>query len=259
MTPHAAVSGRPPKQPRTIAGVTLAFLGAVALTIGVTGSPAAGLSGTENAPLNRSAQASADCSNGVLVGMNFVVVPIDDDYFFDSITMNLGGDVRTFSGSDLVQNGGRADDVFIAAPAGLDYDDVVAATWTAAIGPFGYGYPTFDFSYVCEPAPTTTTVAPTTTTVAPTTTTTLAATTTTEAGEAGAPTTTTTTTTPTEDTVQNVAPTTVGTDSNSPTTVATQLPRTGPDTTDTLLVLGALLLLVGGVMVLSARREQDLV
>lgn len=254
MTPNTVLSARSPGRARTTAGVVVAFLGAIALTMGVAGTPAAGL---ENAPLERHvAQSGADCSDGVLVGMNFVVDPVDDDYFFDSITMNVGGDVYTFSGGDLVPNGGSADNVFVAAPAGLGYDDVASATFSAEIGPFGYGYPNFVWSFVCEPAPTTTTAAPTTTTttttVAPTTTTTVAETTTTVAGESQPPTTTSAPTT-TDDTVENLAPTTVATGNNSPTTVATQLPQTG--STNTMLALGALLLLVGGVMVLSTRRE----
>ena len=72
------------------------------------------------------------------------------------------------------------------------------------------------------------------------------------AGESQPPTTTSAPTT-TDDTVENLAPTTVATGNNSPTTVATQLPQTG--STNTMLALGALLLLVGGVMVLSTRRE----
>jgi LPXTG-motif cell wall-anchored protein len=41
--------------------------------------------------------------------------------------------------------------------------------------------------------------------------------------------------------------------------VAVQLPKTGPGSTNTMLALGALLLLVGGVMVLSTRREHGVV
>ena len=128
------------------------------------------------------------------------------------------------------------------------------------------------------PETTTTVAETTTTTTVPETTTTMAETTTTVAEttttvEINPPTTTTTlpcewdpdlepddpncfqgTTT----SVQVAPPTTTSTGGNSPTTTLAELPRTGPGSSSTMIALGALLILIGGVMVLSTRRDHGI-
>ncbi|MDW3212381.1 MAG: LPXTG cell wall anchor domain-containing protein [Ilumatobacteraceae bacterium] len=306
MTPNALHPGDTRRHPRTIIGVVLAFLGAIALTLGVTGNPVAGLEDTDFVPLSNSgADVGDDCPSSVGDYWHFVIAPNDGTYAFVTISLNLGGTIIDFDGSDIISNGGQADNVFVAVPAGYSLGDLVAFGSEAEITPGGYtssGNVRFVLSHLCDGdestttttttttlpettttvaettttvAETTTTVAETTTTVAETTTTvaettTTVAETTTTVSESGGPTTTTTlpcewdpelppddpncyqgTTT----SVEASPPTTVGTDSNSPTTVLAQLPKTGPGTTNTMMAIGALMLLIGGVMVLSTRRE----
>ena len=107
-------------------------------------------------------------------------------------------------------------------------------------------------------AETTTTVAETTTTV-----------------EIAPPTTTTTTTLPCEwdpdlepddpncfqgttTSVQIAPPTTTIAGGGSPTTTLTELPKTGTGSGNTMILIGALLILIGGVMVLSTRQDLEI-
>lgn len=282
MTPQAVIQGASPRHPRTIIGVVLAFLGTIALSIGVSTGPVAGLDDTDFVPLSNSgADLRDDCPVSVGDAWNFVIVPNDGTYAFVTISLNLGGTIVDFDGSAIVSNGGQADNVFVSVPSGYSLSDLQTFGSEAEITPGGAysssGGVQFVLSYLCdgEESTTTTTVEETTTTVEETTTTveettttveetttTVEETTTTEAETTTTVAEETTTTFEVEDStttsVEVAPPTTTGTGSNSPTTVLTQLPKTGPGTTDTMLVLGALLLLVGGAMVLSSRRDHGI-
>ncbi len=110
--------------------------------------------------------------------------------------------------------------------------------------------------------PTTTTTTTTTTTVPETTTTTTTTTVpqTTTTVEVAPPTTTTVEVAPptTTTTVMDSPTTAVDSASNAPTTVATELPRTGPGSANTMVALGTLLIMIGGLLVISTRREHKL-
>ena len=275
MTSTALESAGGTRHPRTVVGVVLAFFGAIALTIGLTGSPAGAQAATGFIPLaNSVADVGTDCPDSVGDYWNFAIVPNDGTYAFVTISLNLGGSTVDFSGGSLISNG-SADNVFVAVPDGYAIGDLNSFGSEAEITPpsadASSGYVEFRLDYVCGGvgSTTTTTVAETTTTVAETTTT-VAETTTTVAETTTTVEDTTTTVEETTTTAvgsggpttsaASAAPTTAGTANNAPTTtVLGELPRTGPDATNTMLVLGALLLLIGGVMVLSTRREHELV
>ncbi|MFM7062281.1 MAG: hypothetical protein ACKO04_02135 [Actinomycetes bacterium] len=160
---------------------------------------------------NASAAAAGDCPSDGRAYWHFVLAPNNGSSTFTSITLNLNGTSVTFTGAQIVGNGGQGDNVWVAVPAGYALPDLQtsgsSATYTGST-------PTqFVLSHVCPgTVPTTTTTAPTTTV-----TTTEPATTTT------APTTTVTTTTTTEPTTTTTEPTTTTTE---PTTTTTEPPVT---------------------------------
>jgi hypothetical protein len=164
---------------------------------------------------NNTASSGSDCPPGGAAYWHFVLTPNNGTSAFETITLNLGTETITFSGSQIVPNGTQTDNVFVAVPAGHALTDLVlegsSATYTGAVPD------QFNLSHVCPG-----TIPTTTTTEAPTTTTTEAPTTTTEA-----PTTTTTeapTTTTTEaPTTTTEAPTTTTTAGGTTTTAS------GPD------------------------------
>jgi len=109
----------------------------------------------------------------------------------------------------------------------------------------------------------TTTTQPTTTTTQPATTTTTTIPVTTTSSEIGGPTTTTTVPiSPTTTTIPEATTTTVveifpPTTTITPTSVAAELPRTGTDSARAFMTFGALMMLMGGVLVLRSRRDYE--
>ena len=276
------------ERPRSIAGMILACVGAVAFTIGATGSPAAGLDAVS---------AISSTSEGFTIDLYTVVrdepgtetslgswaVPADLQGRScvamstpeNNSSIHPGNDLRIVSASTitLVDVEGTGD------PVGST-DEIMLGDEVEVIlemGPDGVYSAGLAISFDCPAPPTTTTTTTTststTTTVAPTTSS--STTTTTEQVGNNPPTTSSTTTTTepcewdpslepddpnctttTDETVEVAPPTTGAQGGNSPTTVAAELPRTG--STNTMLVLGALLFLAGGAMVLGTRRASDL-
>ncbi len=283
-----------PRSPRTVVGVLLAFMGAIAITIGVTGSPVSGEPGTgEDAP----------CPAGTYLSWTDFYDPPATQITIPNLPVTFVS-MYTSTGHVLIGDGTTMDGVVI---------DVIATAGGPALhAHFCKGVPTATTTTTTTTVPrttttttvprttTTTTVPRTTTTtttvpdstttstsVAETTTTTTTVPDSTTTSTSVAETTTTTTTVPdstttstsvaesTSTTSTSVAifpPTTTTTTTvpasttsvavmaatTTSTTVARILPRTGSESPNSLLAIGALLATLGGVLLLSARRSSDL-
>ncbi len=149
----------------------LAVLGGLCLlaTLPFAGGASASDGGTI-ALHNNTAEPGQDCPPGG-VFWHFVFAPNDGSTAFVSITLNLGTETITFSGAQIIPNGGQTDNVFVAVPAGHLLTDLQVAGSSAT---YSGATPTqFNLSSICQGGGTTTTTAPgTTTTTAPGTTTT---------------------------------------------------------------------------------------
>ena len=259
---------------RAVVGLVAILVGALATFVGATNASAVDAPPTQTVPLhNDGADVEADCPNDVGDFWHFVIAPNNDTYSFVSITLSLDGATTTFSGGDIIPNGTQTDNIFIALPAGIDFDDLALPGSSAEITP-ATGSPKFVLSHLCDGAGTTTTTTiadSTTTTIADSTTTTIAdettttttvaddTTTTTEVDQGG-PTTTVADSTTTEPDVDQGGPTTTaaGSAGGGPTTVAPQLPATGVDSTQTMVLLGTGLMLLGLTLLLGSRRPQQI-
>ena len=259
---------------RAVVGLVAILVGALATFVGATNASAVDAPPTQTVPLhNDGADVEADCPNDVGDFWHFVIAPNNDTYSFVSITLSLDGATTTFSGGDIIPNGTQTDNIFIALPAGIDFDDLALPGSSAEITP-ATGSPKFVLSHLCDGAGTTTTTTiadNTTTTIADSTTTTIAdettttttvaddTTTTTEVDQGG-PTTTVADSTTTEPDVDQGGPTTTaaGSAGGGPTTVAPQLPATGVDSTQTMVLLGTGLMLLGLTLLLGSRRPQQI-
>ena len=298
----------PNRSPRRVGGYALAFVGAIAITLGATGTTVAGIQDIQNLPLHNvdAGSSSAGCPDTVNDYWHFVITPNNGKYAFVTINLDIGGSMQSFSGSAIVPNGGQHDNVFVEVPADASYSELNDGD--ADITPSG-DYQKFVLSHVCHgtgytttttptttptsvpceddpycnettttvPEETTTTTVPeeTTTTTVPeeTTTTSIPEETTTTVPEATTTTTdaTTTTTTTTASSIPDEPTTTVQSSSGpttslaayppirveaagTPTTVVAQLPRTGSDGTKSFAVVGALLVLLGGALLIGTRR-----
>ncbi|MAT05513.1 MAG: hypothetical protein CL424_10775 [Acidimicrobiaceae bacterium] len=281
---------------RAVVGLVAILVGALATFVGATNASAVDAPPTQTVPLhNDGADVEADCPNDVGDFWHFVIAPNNDTYSFVSITLSLDGATTTFSGGDIIPNGTQTDNIFIALPAGIDFDDLALPGSSAEITP-ATGSPKFVLSHLCDGAGTTTTTTiadsttttiadsttTTTTTIADSTTTTIAdettttttvaddtttttttvaddTTTTTEVDQGG-PTTTVADSTTTEPDVDQGGPTTTaaGSAGGGPTTVAPQLPATGVDSTQTMVLLGTGLMLLGLTLLLGSRRPQQI-
>jgi LPXTG-motif cell wall-anchored protein len=278
---------------RSLSGAFVAILGIATALFGISpGSVGADLP-TQTVPLHNASAGPGPCPDSVNSYWHFVTAPNNASFSFVSITLDLNGTSFTFSGSQIIPNGIQTDNVFVAVPTGHAITDIVQATSFANISP-DTGDVSFVLSHVCagtgsttttttsttepesttttsttEPESTTTTTSTTepettttTTTLAPTTTlalgdaspttTTTTTTTTTLAASAG-PTTTTTTTTTTL-AIASAGATTTLVSAAGPDPAIAELPRTGSGSSGPLVLLGAVLVLLGGVMLLGTRR-----
>jgi LPXTG-motif cell wall-anchored protein len=259
------------------------------------GSVAGEVVPTQTVPLNNADAPTlgADkCPDGIGDYWHFIIAPNPGGFAFVSITLALddastpdGDDPSaddtafTFTGTDIIPNGVQTDNVYVEVPDGYSLGDIVKVGSSADITP---AVPAVKFvlSHLCDGSGTTTTttvaettttaptttVAETTTTVAETTTTapttTIAETTTTVAETTTtvaettttAPTTTIAETTTTLSEAGSGGPTTTGPATSTP---VTQLPQTGGDLNRPLGLVGGLLLLVGALLLLTARRTAE--
>ena len=225
---------------------------------------------------NNTAESSHDCPDDGAAYWHFVLAPNNGGSSFVSITLNLGSETVTFSGSQIVPNGSQTDNVFVAVPAGHELTDLQiegsSATYT------GVTATQFNLSHVCEggaATTTTTTGAPTTTTTEASTTTTAAPTTTTTEAPATTTTTQASTTTTAGETTTTTAPMAVAVSTSSTSSTAApaatngarvlgesatqtvsgaSLPVTGSGS-GLLVTLGAMLTVGGLALVLIARRR----
>lgn len=182
---------------------------------------------------NDTAEEGEDCPDTEYDYWHFVIPQNNGTYAFQSITLNLDGDLVVFEGTDIIPGGSaqnpQYDNVFVQVPDGYELGDLLVSGSGAVITPEGAAR--FNLSHICT------------------------------SGGSGTTTTTTTTTT-------TVKETTVTTDdigdtkSQRVTKVldanlvrSNELPRTGSG----LVTLAgiALLLLGSGVLVLSSRRVQS--
>ena len=62
-----------------------------------------------------------------------MITPNNGSHEFTSITLNVAGTLRTFSGGVIVGNGSQRDNVFVAVPAGYSADDLRAGGSSAEI------------------------------------------------------------------------------------------------------------------------------
>jgi LPXTG-motif cell wall-anchored protein len=215
----------------------------------------------------------AGCPQDGIAHWHFNFLPWFAGTKFETVTLNLTTETRTFSGSDFILDADGYGSIYVAVPAGHGLYDLKAsgsyATWS------GPTPESFNLNSLCKgvvpTSTTTTTQAPTTTTTqAPTTTTTQAPTTTTTQAP-----TTTTTQAPTTTTSSTVAPTTTTVGTSSTTVRSTiqaevlgtvqteaagsvqtsgELPYTGSNTAG--LVLAGLSVLTGGfILALLARTK----
>jgi hypothetical protein len=110
-----------------------------------------------------------DCPDNTVAYWHFILAPNNGTSAFVSITLNLGTESRTFTGSQILKNGTQTDNVFVLVPDGFELDDLVAAGSSAVIS--GDQAKQFNLSHRCVPGTTTTTSSTTTSTVPETTTT----------------------------------------------------------------------------------------
>ncbi len=192
-------------------------------TVATPESPTTTAAGSPVPLHNASAGSEGGCPSDGGAYWHFVLTPNNGSSAFTSITLNLNGTATTFSGAQIVPNGGQTDNVFVAVPPGHALTDLQTAGSSAT---YSGATPTkFVLSHVCPGTVATTTTAPTTSTTEPTTTTT----------EATTSTTTTTTTTTTTAPTTTVVPTTVFV-----TTTTTGPTTTAPTTTEPpVTVLGS--------------------
>ncbi|HUF98304.1 MAG TPA: LPXTG cell wall anchor domain-containing protein [Ilumatobacter sp.] len=242
-------------------GLAIAGAGALLLGTGVGTVPTALAVDTQNITLDNLEAPTEDgenCPDGIHDYWHFIAAPANGTWTFVTITLNLGGDdLFVFTGDDIVVMGDKFDNVFVQVPEGFELGDLQLEGSSADVTP-STGDPKFVLSHLCDgdgPPPTTsTTVVDTTTTTVAETTTTVAETTTT------VPETTTTVaeTTTTAELDENPPPlNTIDVSSGGPLPTpepGIELPSTGGSTSITAL-LGALLLVGGSILTVTARRR----
>ncbi|MGA1723707.1 MAG: hypothetical protein ACO4B6_07170, partial [Ilumatobacteraceae bacterium] len=114
----------------TLKGITATTM----IGAGVLGLGGVAQAATESVDLhNASAQVGSDCPNSTGDWWHFVITPNNGSHEFTSITLNVAGTSRTFSGGAIVGNGSQRDNVFVAVPAGYSADDLRAGGSSAEI------------------------------------------------------------------------------------------------------------------------------
>jgi uncharacterized repeat protein (TIGR01451 family)/LPXTG-motif cell wall-anchored protein len=146
-------------------GTALVVLGASAMVVGLTPSPASGLQ--EDAqqvaldPIGPPRYGGDRCpAEGHW--WNFRLTPRDAGFGFARIDLDLAGTTRSFSGSQIVPLGGRTDDVLVEVPRGHGLDELRRAGSSALVTPGSAAVsPVFSLGFICygplAPRPTTTT------------------------------------------------------------------------------------------------------
>jgi LPXTG-motif cell wall-anchored protein len=223
---------------------------------------------------NNQATAQEDCPDDGFAYWHFILAPNNGTYAITSISLDLGTETLTFSGSAIVPNGGQTDNVFVAVPAGHTLTDIVLGDSSYALYSGGTSAPSnFTLSHTCEGAvPTTTTpsTSSTTSTVPTSSTKVTTSTTSTSTTSTTAPSgpTSTTTTEPDTTTTEEVTTTTeaevLGTVQTTSTTAAEaatavqadgELPYTGTDTAG--MVAAGLSVLLGGALLVGLARTKS--
>jgi LPXTG-motif cell wall-anchored protein len=199
----------------------------------------------------------AGCPQDGIAHWHFNFLPWFAGTKFETVTLNLTTETRTFSGSDFILDADGYGSIYVAVPAGHGLYDLKAsgsyATWS------GPTPESFNLNSLCKgvvpTSTTTTTQAPTTTTTqAPTTTTTQAPTTTTSSTVAPTTTTVGTSSTTVRSTIQAEVLGTVQTEAAGSVQTSGELPYTGSNTAG--LVLAGLSVLTGGfILALLARTK----
>lgn len=242
---------------RSIAGMAVAAIGALTLVLGISGGTVLGEPGTVTIPLeNQSAGIGTDCPDSVGDYWHFVIAPNNASYEFVSITLNLDGTGVTFADGEIIPNDEQLDNVFVAVPQDATLTSLVSTGSSAQVlpstGTTSSTSPKFVLSHICSGSgynTTTTSTTTTTTTLEPTTTTTASSSTsstsTTTSVASGGPTTTA------DETTTTLSGSSGPTTTQGPTL---ELPKTGASDNGTLALIGAGLLLLGGIMLLGTRR-----
>ena len=217
-----------------VVGGTVGFV-AAASTAGATDGVSSPLSVNTILLHNNTAATGTDCPNDGLAYWHFVLAP-NNTYTITLISLDLGTEVKTFSGAAIVKNGVQTDNVFVAVPAGHTLTDLVLGSNSFAQYTGGESPPNnFNLSHVCAGTISTTTTQPTTTTTQPTTTTTQPTTTTTEVEVLG--------------TVQTTSTTVAGA-----VQATGELPYTGSDTAG--MVAAGMAVLLGGALLVGLARTK---
>jgi len=100
---------------------------------------------------NNTAESGTDCPDTVNDYWHFVLTPNNGSLSFVSITLNLDGTTKTFSGSDIIPNGTQTDNVFVEVPAGFSLDDLLTSGSSAVVSPSADPETNlFNLSHVCD-------------------------------------------------------------------------------------------------------------
>jgi hypothetical protein len=143
-----------------LVALTGALVGAIASTAGsqttTTTAPT-----TQKVDLNNAtAPVETDCPDTIHDFWHFVIAPNDGTFTIVSITLNLNGTLKTFSGSQLIFNGTQTDNVFVQVPTGFSLTDLQVNGSFATVSPASPAPVGFNLSHVCKGTPPTTTTAP---------------------------------------------------------------------------------------------------
>jgi hypothetical protein len=100
---------------------------------------------TTTGPLhNNTAKEGSDCPDEANDYWHFVLTSNNGSSSLVSITLNLDGDLVTFTGEDIIPNGTQHDNVFIEVPNGYELSDLAKqgsqAEWTGPAKKFALGH-----------------------------------------------------------------------------------------------------------------------
>lgn len=217
---------------------------------------------------NDTAGAEKDCPDDGFAYWHFVLAPNDDSSAFTEITLDLGTEVVTFSGDQIVPNGSQMDNVFVGVPAGHALTDLRTGSDSYAFY-VGETPNLFNLSHVCEgTVPTTSSTSSSSTSSSSTSSSTSSSSTSSSStsstssstSSTSSTSTSSTSTPPSTDTQPTIPDEVLGTvqtpapEAAAAVTATGQLPYTGSDT-GAMVVSGAAVL-VGGLMLAGLARTK---